>query len=1789
LYFGDFNGDGIKDVALLDRGNDKITVKIGIDGGGYNTTTYNVPVPKDKKTYTDATNTTVLEDDHYFIEDIYTADWNNDGNDDIVVHFTNDFMALKVGYIPSDVTYGYYHYDFLSSYSFNSSGFDDSAAGMVFQSATQTTDDSYQYYLSDFDNDGLTDILIVKNGSFYGWALNINKPSTSPIITLASAKSITISSIADIRMIDFDGDGQTEFLTLDDAGNGNIYKYYNNTFNVVSVNGSTSAMFFGKKQNFFTGDFNGDGKTDYLSYNNTWKIYYGTGSGFQLFTGYISNDLDNYVVPGAFVTQTMGGGPLGSYIGLCAGYELGNAPTYIASKTFKTASIAIEDLNNDGKSDIIYSLNGSVEFFISNGSSFSDPLNTAIFSGNHISSSTIQVVDLNNDGQKEIIFGSEETNYTQNTSKQYYETLFAGGVPPQTCTNGDIHLLSNQELIDGETNSLQLGIIKKDANGDYYYSTGPKTGKYLTYYYKALSSTEVAVHNNYQVLNFSNLNDNLYVNSITNGLQHTTGISFKILTNSEVKSAITTTSVTGVKEIMVPLKVVYNTLDNSTSGSPFSNTNYKYSKLRYNILKGTLGFGIIEAYDDVSKSNSITKYNVNPTFFVPYLSSTDNYLGATQLSNTNFTYSFNDKTSQMYFSYLSKKESTDNLTGITKSIALSQDLTDGYLTSKTEKAGSDVTIVTAYSGNTGSNYWQPTTITTTRTQNGDFVTNQGLTYDTYGNLLTSTDNDGAITTYTYSNDKTNIATVSNNLTNIVNTFYYDDTRRFVTKTETKFSDNTLYTYLTEYDDDGRPTRKVDKNGLVSACQYDGYGNKQVDLKPNGRKVSYSYGWASDASNSDIMSYSQSTEESGNSSTSYFDFLGRVLKKVAAPSGSTAVTTTYSYNNLGQITNETSSANGTTSYTYSSIDGLLQSVVSKGRTVFYAYSTATVTTTINGVATSKTYNAAGQVTSAKDGGGNISYTYHATSNPGSITTNGITETIAYYAATDPAGERGRQKSLTDPDAGLTSYTYDNQGRLLTQTDAKTNSTTMHYDAFGRNDSKTYKDNLGQIIIVVSYTYDPDNAHLGYLKKEEDSQSGISTSYTYDRIGQMLSKTDNIDGTGYTFNYEYDLDGKPVKTTYPDGFAVSQAYTGEFLNSIKDETGQKTLFNNIAYNARGQVTSYTVGNGNSLINTYDVNGFINSSNFGSPYYKIGCSYSFDASTMNLTSRGKVTQAGNQTESFTYDNLDRLTSWKIGNTAPYNINYAANGNIVNKDDMGLYGYNTSIPHAVQNVSQLAGPSVTPYGSDITYNLFNKVNFMKLKNSDGTTANTYTITYGPDDQRHKTQYMSDATPTIYSGLYEKRPNGDVLHYIHGPEGIGALLVTNASPPRREIYYLYSDYLGSLIAVEKEDGSVYKEFSYDPWGRRRNPVNWNDYTFTADNLGTGGTQLFTRGYTGHEYIDAFALINMNGRMYDPRLGRMLSPDNFVQSPDNSQSYNRYSYCVNNPLKYTDPSGNSFDHWYDYLNPMEYLSAAMQWVNNNTREAQQKMIKAGIPAFNVGISTNFSGSNFTGYAGIPNGPAISYNNNYGFGIGGYYPGYNTNFAEENTMEGINNAREFDAAWNYLRYAASSGVLAQAAGPGGAYSNFGNSPEYMRAITLRAFGNVPGLGNVYGNGEVPANSSVYLSGGKYITSEGAAWGFANGNNIYISPAAQQAGPDQMFSTISHELVHVLNFNAGLDMTSPEGIAQTEHAAWVYTETFARGMGWNSIATSAYNSYTYGPAMYNPVIVNPSYTNFSLPFH
>jgi RHS repeat-associated protein len=121
-------------------------------------------------------------------------------------------------------------------------------------------------------------------------------------------------------------------------------------------------------------------------------------------------------------------------------------------------------------------------------------------------------------------------------------------------------------------------------------------------------------------------------------------------------------------------------------------------------------------------------------------------------------------------------------------------------------------------------------------------------------------------------------------------------------------------------------------------------------------------------------------------------------------------------------------------------------------------------------------------------------------------------------------------------------------------------------------------------------------------------------------------------------------------------------------------------------------------------------------------------------------------------------------------------------------------------------------------------------------------------------------------------------------PSGAGGLL------------YLHRDYQGSILAITNDAGAVLEKRQFDAWGAIISVQDGNGNILN-------GLTILDRGYTGHEHLQSVGLINMNGRIYDPKLHRFLQPDNFVQDPSNTQNYNRYGYCYNNPLKYTDVTG----------------------------------------------------------------------------------------------------------------------------------------------------------------------------------------------------------------------------------------------------------------------------------------------
>ena len=275
----------------------------------------------------------------------------------------------------------------------------------------------------------------------------------------------------------------------------------------------------------------------------------------------------------------------------------------------------------------------------------------------------------------------------------------------------------------------------------------------------------------------------------------------------------------------------------------------------------------------------------------------------------------------------------------------------------------------------------------------------------------------------------------------------------------------------------------------------------------------------------------------------------------------------------------------------------------------------------------------------------------------------------------------------------------------------------------------------------------------------------------------------------------------------------------------------------------------------------------------------------------------------------------------------------------------------------------------------------------------------------------------STYFGNCEKihaMPNSDVYRtYLSGPFGVFAVVeqVANAE----NITYVLKDHLGSWTVFTDEDGDLVREESFDAWGNRRNAATWTG--------AATGVLLFDRGFTGHEHMEGIGLINMNGRLYDPVMSTFLSVDNYVQSPDYAQSFNRYAYCLNNPLKYTDPDG---ELWHIIIG-----AAIGGIVNLATNANNCKGLWDYVAAFGVGAASGALTAAVP-CLGIGNGILNAALQVGASAIGGgLVNGTNNLIAQTGkNFNGINNINKQDL-WNSIGYGSISGMAGFAGGAIGA--------------------------------------------------------------------------------------------------------------------------------------------------------------
>ena len=372
-------------------------------------------------------------------------------------------------------------------------------------------------------------------------------------------------------------------------------------------------------------------------------------------------------------------------------------------------------------------------------------------------------------------------------------------------------------------------------------------------------------------------------------------------------------------------------------------------------------------------------------------------------------------------------------------------------------------------------------------------------------------------------------------------------------------------------------------------------------------------------------------------------------------------------------------------------------------------------------------------------------------------------------------------------------------------------------------------------------------------------------------------------------------------------VQYRYQNGELVEMKDDKGV-TLWKLSSENPYGQPLISHKGNVKETY-TYD-KGFPVSQLLQSEDKAIGAlTWQFNLQKGLLDSR-QYSFWGKQ-EDFTYDNLDRLMAWGDANTPPQTHSYDERGRITENSVIGTYEYTRNGYQQQKLTTNEAGEThLEKYPLPIVrYNAFKAPDQIYVKDKERISfeydafESRAAMYYGnTDPEKQKRRYVKHYNHDGTFEIKHDRTTGLTQFYIYlGGDAYTAPAVLSVTDDSEKYLYLHRDYLGSITLITDNAGNPVERRHFDAWGNITS--YWNaegKTTVPAEGI------LLDRGYTGHEHLLSVGLINMNARLYDPALHRFLQPDNFVQDPFNTQNFNRYGYVLNNPLLYTDPTGEEF-------------------------------------------------------------------------------------------------------------------------------------------------------------------------------------------------------------------------------------------------------------------------------------------
>jgi len=874
---------------------------------------------------------------------------------------------------------------------------------------------------------------------------------------------------------------------------------------------------------------------------------------------------------------------------------------------------------------------------------------------------------------------------------------------------------------------------------------------------------------------------------------------------------------------------------------------------------------------------------------------------------------------------LEKTENDNGLTGVFTTETYNYDAYGNPLTTNTTFPAGNKSVTVQYSNNASSNgntyhIGRPKNMTEQVTINGNaFSTESQYSYnnnlvtqvkkrgngtpwltediqhDVNGNVLQKTLSGTGVASRTESfeygyNDR--FLTKSTDIEDLETDFTYEaDTGNLVTTTDP-------FGFVTrlEHDEWNRLKKETDYLGKNTIHNYTALNDGGLQKQTNFPEGGYNYmkfnafGWETETG-------SLTLNNQVSRKTIEYDAAGRKKRQSEPYFGGASKWNTFAFDQYGRLSSQQLFNGKNITITYSG----LSTTVNDG--------TKSVTTTLD---------ALGNTAKVQDPGGTVNYTYYG---------NGTMKTADYggHVVTVSIDGWGRKTSLHDPSAGNYTYEYDFYGVLVEEISPK-GTTTYEYDAFGKPTSKEIDGDLTDL--VLSYQYDASTKLVTNINGQDNTNNRAYTyQYTYDSYNRPNTVVENTGLAEFEKQYIYDTYGRVHKETFISK-NLSNAYsstvrtrrvydTSGLVKEIWNDGTPDKLWELNGINERGQLLNVALGNGINKSKAYDSYGFLekieDKESGTNPSIALHMEYDFDQQRGILNSRENF--GLNHQESFQYDSQDRLTT--ISGDVAKTMTYDAMGRITNNTSIGQYAYESGNKFRLKEITPNA-LGETYYEQhptqSISYNAFKKpidiheAGHGRATFEYGPMMNRSHAWYGGEDQdKNLRRFRKHYSSIIPAEIVEDTQSGEtkIITYIGGDAYTAPIAnIKLSSPPigdpEQDYFYLHRDYLGSILAITDSDANIVEQRQFGAWGQ----VD----LFTNSSGGTvfNHDSLLGRGYTGHEHFFEVSLIHMNGRMYDAELGRFLSPDNFIQDSFNTQNYNRYSYVLNNPLMYTDSSGESF-------------------------------------------------------------------------------------------------------------------------------------------------------------------------------------------------------------------------------------------------------------------------------------------